>query len=70
MKAFETAFVAETFDAKTLGTANAANAYISKRGTERTVRFYEIVTPLLTPEQRTKLAERLRERLKDTHAAK
>ena len=39
-------------------------------GVTRMVRFYEIVTPLLTPEQRTKLAEHLRERLKDPHAAK
>jgi Spy/CpxP family protein refolding chaperone len=70
LKAFETAFVADTFDAKTLTTANAANAHISKHGTARTVRFYEIVTPLLTPEQRTKLAEHLRERLNDKHAAK
>jgi Spy/CpxP family protein refolding chaperone len=70
LKAFETAFVADTFDAKTLTTANAANAQISKHGTARTVRFYEIVTPLLTPEQRTKLAEHLRERLADPHAAK
>jgi Spy/CpxP family protein refolding chaperone len=71
LKAFETAFVADTFDAKTLATtANAANSAISKHGTARTVRFYEIVTPLLTPEQRTKLAEHLRERINDPHAAK
>jgi Spy/CpxP family protein refolding chaperone len=70
LKAFETAFVADTFDAKTLTTANAANAQISKHGTARLVRFYKIVTPLLTPEQRTKLAEIIRERLNDPHAAK
>ncbi len=70
IKAFETAFVADTFDAKTLATANAANAAVSKHGTARTVRFYEIVVPLLTPEQRTKLAEHLRERTNDPHAAK
>jgi len=70
VNAFGTAFVADTFDAKTLTTANAANAHISKHGTGRLVRFYKIVTPLLTPEQRTKLAEHLRERLADPHAAK
>jgi Spy/CpxP family protein refolding chaperone len=70
IKAFATAFVADKFDAKTLATANAANAAVSKHGTARTVRFYKIVTPLLTPEQRTKLAEHLRERLTDKHAAK
>jgi Spy/CpxP family protein refolding chaperone len=71
LKAFETAFVADKFDAKTLATtANAANAHISKHGSARIARFYEIVTPLLTPEQRTKLAEHLKERLNDPHAAK
>ncbi|APR81013.1 Hypothetical protein A7982_06360 [Minicystis rosea] len=70
IKAFETAFVAETFDAKTLATAKAASTHVSKHGTARTARFYKIVTPLLTPEQRTKLAEHLRERLTDPHAAK
>jgi Spy/CpxP family protein refolding chaperone len=70
VKAFETAFVADKFDAKALTTANAANTQISKNGSARLVRFYKIVTPLLTPEQRTKLAEHLRERLTDPHAAK
>lgn len=70
LKAFETAFVAEKFDAKSLTTANAANTFISKSGTARMVRFYKIVTPLLTPEQRAKLAAHLRERLNDPHAAK
>jgi len=70
IKAFETAFVAEKFDAKSLTTADAANTSISKWGGARMARFYEIVTPLLTPEQRTKLAEHLKERLTDKHAAK
>jgi Spy/CpxP family protein refolding chaperone len=70
LKAFEDAFVADKFDAKSLSTAGAANAHVSKHGTARSVRFYKIVTPLLTPEQRTKLAEHLRERLSDPHAAK
>jgi len=68
--AFETAFVAEKFDAKTLTTANAANSYVSKNGSARMARFYRIITPLLTPEQRTKLAEHLKERLADPHATK
>ena len=70
LKAFEEAFVGEKFDAKTLKTADAANTAISKTGTGRMVRFYTIVTPLLTPEQRTKLAEHLRERLNDPHGSK
>lgn len=68
LTAFETAFVTDTFDAKTLTTANAANAAIAKHGTTHMVQFYETVTPLLTPEQRTKLAEHLRQRLNDRHA--
>jgi Spy/CpxP family protein refolding chaperone len=70
IKAFETAFVADKFDAKTLTTANAANSHISKHGTARLVRFYKTILPLLTPEQRTKLAAQLKERLEDPHAAK
>jgi Spy/CpxP family protein refolding chaperone len=68
LAALETAFTSPTFDAKTLATANAANGHIAKHGTARMVRFYETVTPLLTPEQRTKLADHLRKRLTDHHA--
>jgi hypothetical protein len=32
-------------------------------------RFFEAVTPVLTADQRTKLAAHLRERLNDQHAA-
>ncbi len=70
LKALEAAFVADKFDAKTLTTANAANTAVSHSGTARMVRFYKIVTPLLTPEQRTKLAEHLKERLNDPHGSK
>jgi Spy/CpxP family protein refolding chaperone len=62
IKAFSEAFSQEKFDAKSLTSAKDADAYIAKHGAERLVRFYSIVTPLLTPEQRTKLADRLRER--------
>jgi Spy/CpxP family protein refolding chaperone len=34
----------------------------------RLARFYEAVTPVLTPEQRAKLSAHLRERLSDQHA--
>jgi Spy/CpxP family protein refolding chaperone len=70
IKAFEAAFLAEKFDAKALTTANDANTHISKIGAARLARFYKIVIPLLTPEQRTKLAAQLRERLTDPHAVK
>jgi len=69
LKALEAAFVQENFDAKTLTTANAANTTIAKGGTARMVHFYEAVTPVLTPDQRTKLADHLKQRLNDHHAA-
>jgi len=59
VQAFATAFSTENFDAKTI-TENA-NAGLSVHGTRRLALFYETVTPLLTPEQRTKLADELKE---------
>jgi Spy/CpxP family protein refolding chaperone len=59
VKAFATAFAGDTFDAKAV-TANA-NGQLASRGATRMAHFYETVTPLLTPEQRTKLAAELRE---------
>jgi Spy/CpxP family protein refolding chaperone len=63
MKTFRAAFVADSFDAKTLGSANAASAHVARAGAGRMAHFYEVVTPLLTPEQRTKVAAHLRDRL-------
>jgi Spy/CpxP family protein refolding chaperone len=59
VQAFATAFVADAFDAKTV-TANA-NSHLAAQGARRMVVFYETVAPLLTAEQRTKLAEHLRQ---------
>jgi len=59
MEAFGNAFVQDSFDAKTL--QMNANPQIAGYGAMRMARFYETVTPLLTPEQRTKLAEHLKE---------
>jgi Spy/CpxP family protein refolding chaperone len=63
MKTFRTAFVADTFDAKALGSANQASAHVARAGAGRMAHFYEVVTPLLTPDQRTKVAGHLRDRL-------
>ncbi len=63
LKSFRTAFTADNFDAKTLGSANAASAHVARAGAGRMAHFYEVVTPLLTPEQRTKVAGHLRDRL-------
>jgi Spy/CpxP family protein refolding chaperone len=70
IQAFATAFVADKFDAKSLApSAAAAAGHVARHGGARLARFYEAVTPVLTPDQRTKLAAHLRERLDDQHAA-
>ena len=60
LKAFETAFATETFDAKAI-TANA-NSQLTQHGARRMALFYETATPLLTVAQRTTLADHLRAR--------
>jgi Spy/CpxP family protein refolding chaperone len=67
MKAFGNAFVADQFDAKSLGTADAANAHMATWGATRMVRFYQTVAPTLTPEQRTKLADMIRQHANHQH---
>ncbi|HKC11835.1 MAG TPA: hypothetical protein VKI41_07355, partial [Vicinamibacteria bacterium] len=57
--AFATAFAGDPFDAKAVATN--ANAPLASRGATRMALFYETVTPLLTAQQRTKLAAELRE---------
>ena len=65
LTAFGTAFKADTFDAKKLTGAKAANGHMAKWGATRRARFLEAAAPILTPEQRTKLAQTIRD-----HAAK
>jgi len=60
LQAFGKAFASDTFDAKTLTTGTAANAHIATWGMTRTARFYEAATPVLTADQRTRVAEALR----------
>ena len=70
IQAFATAFEADKFDAKSLATTGTAAAgHVARHGGARMARFYEAVTPVLTPDQRTKLAADLRERLDDQHVA-
>jgi Spy/CpxP family protein refolding chaperone len=59
-KAFGAAFVSDSFDAKTLTTGGPASAHIATWGATRMARVYEAVTPVLTAEQRTKLADMLK----------
>jgi Spy/CpxP family protein refolding chaperone len=55
------AFRGDGFDPRTLSGGAAANAHVAARGATRMARFYEAVTPVLTPEQRAKLVVLLRE---------
>jgi Spy/CpxP family protein refolding chaperone len=61
LQAFGAAFKAETFDAKTLSTGGAANAHLASWGATRIALMFESVTPVLTPDQRAKLAAQVRE---------
>jgi Spy/CpxP family protein refolding chaperone len=61
LQAFATAFKADTFDAKKLAGAKAATGHMARFGTTRIERFVEAATPVLNPDQRTKLAQLLRE---------
>ncbi len=59
--AFGAAFASPTFDAKTLKSGDTVNAHLASWGATAMAHFYEAVVPVLTPDQRTKLAERVRE---------
>jgi len=61
LQAFGTAFRAETFDAKALSTGGPANAHLASWGATRVALMFESVTPVLTPDQRAKLAAQVRE---------
>jgi len=64
MTAFSTAFRADTFDATTLLPVDE-NTKVVSWGAERMVHFYEAMTSVLTSEQRTKVAEQLREHARE-----
>lgn len=67
VEALSKAFASDSFDAKSI-TLNV-NPELAGHGAARMALFYETVTPLLTPGQRTKLAEHLRERATDESTA-
>jgi uncharacterized membrane protein len=60
VKAFGTAFASDTFDAGSLAPPAPPQAHMATWGVSRMVAFYQALTPVLTPEQRTKVAEKLR----------
>ncbi len=61
MAAFISSFSADQFDAKTLTTADKGNSSVAGWGAMRMVRMYEVMAPILTPDQRTKAAALLRD---------
>jgi Spy/CpxP family protein refolding chaperone len=69
LHAFSAAFESPTFSAKTLPASDGLNAQLGSWGTGRMVRFYEAVTPVLTGDQRAKLADHLREHANHQAAA-
>ncbi|HEX4454763.1 MAG TPA: Spy/CpxP family protein refolding chaperone [Kofleriaceae bacterium] len=60
LKAFGEAFSSDQFDAKSLPTKGELNSHMAVWGINRMIKLYEAVTPNLTPEQRTKLADNIR----------
>jgi Spy/CpxP family protein refolding chaperone len=60
VKAFGTAFASDTFDARKVTTGGPANAHLAAFGVTRMTKLYEAVTPVLTADQRAKLADALR----------
>jgi Spy/CpxP family protein refolding chaperone len=61
LQAFGAAFKSDAFDAKALVTGPAANAHLASWGATRMAIFFESVNPVLTPDQRAKLAQKVRE---------
>ena len=59
MKAFDAAFKAEKFDPK-LPSSATADKHMAKWGASRRAGFLEAAAPILTPDQRTKLAQMIR----------
>jgi Spy/CpxP family protein refolding chaperone len=62
VKAFDTAFVTDTFDAKKLPAAGPESSRLVSWGAERMAWFYEALAPVLTADQRPKVADKLRQR--------
>jgi hypothetical protein len=62
LRVFASAFKGEAFDAKTLTGAKAADGHMARWGATRRTRFLEAAAPVLTPDQRAKLAQTIRER--------
>jgi hypothetical protein len=61
LSAFGDAFRNDKFDARARATADGANEHLVNWGAARMAHFVEAVNPMLAPDQRDKLAQRLRQ---------
>ena len=61
MKVFAESFTADHFDAAALTAGRAVNGHMATFGMNRTVNLYKAAAPLLSPDQRTKAAESIRQ---------
>jgi Spy/CpxP family protein refolding chaperone len=61
LRAFGDAFQSEHFDARALDTASRANAHMAGWGAAYMAHLVEVVSPVLTPDQRAAFAQTLRE---------
>ncbi|MFI5299775.1 MAG: Spy/CpxP family protein refolding chaperone [Polyangiales bacterium] len=61
LRAFGDAFRGDKFDAKALATARSAHSHLVGWGASHMTQFVTTVSPVLTADQRTKFAQRLRE---------
>jgi Spy/CpxP family protein refolding chaperone len=68
VKTFTSAFASDSFDAKTVTGGGAITGRLATAGNARLAHFFEVATPVLTPEQRTNAAQHLRERAELHHA--
>jgi Spy/CpxP family protein refolding chaperone len=61
LRTFGDAFRSDKFDARVFTTADSANRHLAGWGAAHLAHFVEAVSPVLTPDQRTEYAQRLRE---------
>ncbi len=61
LQTLTTSFESNTFDAKTLNGMPFGDGHLATRGEKSMAAFYEAAAPVLTPDQRTKLAQKLRD---------
>ncbi len=63
LEVFGQAFENASFDARSLSSARAANTLLASWGAARMAHFFESVNPVVTPEQRSALAQNLRQHM-------